>query len=152
MIAFENTIVIKRPLEVVFAFIADFENVPMWNYYVKSVRKVSEGPTCEGTIYHQIRKNDQQDFRITEYQSSQLIEVETTPESRPYFKRRLMFEQIDDRTRIVDTWKLDLGQNQLVQRLATPRVKSAVLDNLGKLKELLETGQTQLQDGRTVRA
>ena len=51
MIDFENTIVIQRPVEEVFAFVANFENVPKWNYYVMSVRQRSEGAIGEGTIY-----------------------------------------------------------------------------------------------------
>ena len=52
---------------------------------------------------------------------------------------------------MVDEWELDLGRGPLVELLGTGRVKSAVAENLGKLKELLETGETQLQDGRVTR-
>ncbi len=31
METFENTVMIRRPAEEVFAFLADFENVPRWN-------------------------------------------------------------------------------------------------------------------------
>ena len=31
MATFENTLVIRRPIEDVFAFLADFENIPRWN-------------------------------------------------------------------------------------------------------------------------
>lgn len=151
MMEFENTILIQRPIEEVFAFVSDFENVPKWNYYVTHVRQISEGPLGEGTIYHQIRKNDQQDFTITDYKPNHAVAVETMPGSQPEFWRRLVFEPSGNGTRIKDQWRLDLGQNRLVERLAGGRVKAAVADNLGKLKELLETGQTRLQDGRTVK-
>jgi uncharacterized membrane protein len=29
---FENTVILRRPIEDVFGFLADFENVPKWNY------------------------------------------------------------------------------------------------------------------------
>jgi uncharacterized membrane protein len=32
MLQFENTIDIQKPVDEVFAFVADFENVPRWNY------------------------------------------------------------------------------------------------------------------------
>jgi uncharacterized membrane protein len=35
---------IRRPIEDVFAFLSDFENVPKWNYAIVETRKVSEGP------------------------------------------------------------------------------------------------------------
>ncbi len=150
MMNFENTILIRCPVEKVFSFVADFENVPKWNYYVVSVRKLSEGPIGEGTVYHQIRKSDQQDFRVGEYQPNATIAVETTPGSQLQFERRFVFEPVEGGTKLVDTWKLDLGRNPLIQRLGAFKVKSAVAANLEKLKELLETGRTQLQDGREI--
>jgi uncharacterized membrane protein len=43
MASFENTVTIRRPVEDVFAFLADFENVPAWNYAIVETRKVSPG-------------------------------------------------------------------------------------------------------------
>jgi hypothetical protein len=48
---FENTVVIRRPIEEVFAFPSHFENVPSRNYAIIETRKVSEGPVGVGTIY-----------------------------------------------------------------------------------------------------
>jgi uncharacterized protein YndB with AHSA1/START domain len=31
---FENTVLIARPIEDVFAFLSDLENVPKWNYAI----------------------------------------------------------------------------------------------------------------------
>jgi hypothetical protein len=45
---------------------------------------------------------------------------------------------------------LDTGKAALVERFAGRNVKSAVAENLQKLKQLLETGKVTLQDGRTV--
>ena len=44
MQAFENTVTIQRPAEEVFAFLADFENIPMWNYAIEETSKASAGP------------------------------------------------------------------------------------------------------------
>jgi len=44
MIEFENRIRIERPREEVFDFVSNFENVPKWNYFVESVRKVDQIP------------------------------------------------------------------------------------------------------------
>ena len=38
MLEFENTVYIDRPVDEVFAFLSDFENIPKWNYYVLEVR------------------------------------------------------------------------------------------------------------------
>jgi uncharacterized protein YndB with AHSA1/START domain len=52
---FENTVMIARPIEDVFAFLSDLENIPKWNYAIVETRKVSEGPVGVGTVYHQVR-------------------------------------------------------------------------------------------------
>ena len=55
MATFENTVTIRRPIEEVFGFLADFENVPKWNYAIVETHKVSQGPVGVGTIYQQVR-------------------------------------------------------------------------------------------------
>lgn len=151
MLEFENTIEIDRPIDVVFAFLADFENVPKWNYFVREVRKTSAGPVGVGTSYHQVRKTDEQDFRVMEYERSHRLVVETLPQSSPKFMRRFTLQEVGMGTRILDEWELDTGKPAIIERLAAGKVRSGVRENLGKLKQLLETGRVVLQDGRQVR-
>jgi uncharacterized membrane protein len=150
VLEFENTIAIERPIDEVFAFLSDFENIPKWNYYVLEVRQLSESPIGIGTTYHQLRKTDQQDFRIIEFEPNTTVAVKTSPQSSPSFERRFTLYEEGDTTRIRDQWKLDTGRPALLERLARGRVKSAVSENLSKLKELLQEGRVVLQDGREV--
>jgi hypothetical protein len=41
---FENTVMVRRPIEEVFRFLSDFENVPKWNYAIVETHKACEGP------------------------------------------------------------------------------------------------------------
>jgi uncharacterized membrane protein len=150
VLEFENTIVIDRPIDAVFAFLSDFENIPKWNYYVLEVRQLSESPIGIGTTYHQVRKSDEQDFRIIEFEPNHTVAVKTLPHSSPSFERRFTLHEVGDTTRLRDEWKLDTGRPALLERLARGRVKSSVAENLAKLKELLEEGRVVLQDGRQV--
>jgi uncharacterized membrane protein len=150
VLEFENTIAIERPIDEVFAFLSDFENIPKWNYYVLEVRQLSESPKGIGTTYHQLRKTDQQDFRIIEFEANNTVALKTVPQSSPSFERRFTLYEEGDTTRIRDQWKLDTGMPALLERLARGRVKSAVSENLSKLKELLQEGRVVLQDGREV--
>jgi uncharacterized membrane protein len=150
VLEFENTIAIERPIDEVFAFLSDFENIPKWNYYVLEVRQLSESPIGIGTTYHQLRKTDQQDFRIIEFEANNTVALKTVPQSSPSFERRFTLYEEGDTTRIRDQWKLDTGMPALLERLARGRVKSAVSENLSKLKELLQEGRVVLQDGREV--
>jgi uncharacterized protein YndB with AHSA1/START domain len=51
MQTFENTVTIQRPAGQVFAFLADFENIPRWNYAIEDTSKISAGPVGVGTRY-----------------------------------------------------------------------------------------------------
>ena len=55
MQTFENTVTIQRPTDEVFAFLADFENIPRWNYAIEETKKASAGPVGVGTRYRQTR-------------------------------------------------------------------------------------------------
>jgi uncharacterized membrane protein len=150
VLEFENTIRIDRPVEEVFAFLSDFENIPKWNYYVLEVRQLSEGSIGVGTTYHQVRKSDQQDLRIIEFEPGHTVAVKTLPQSTPDLEMRFTLYEEGSTTRVRDEWKLNTGRPAIFERLAGGRIKSAVAENLAKLKELLEEGQVVLQDGRQV--
>jgi hypothetical protein len=117
---------------------------------VRSVKKVSEQTEETGTIYHQVRKHDEQKFRITRYDPPNLVAIETIEDSTPQFKRTISLSQKGNRTQLHDNFEIETGSPNMVERLLKSRMKSAVNENLSKLKELLETGITVLPDGRTV--
>jgi uncharacterized membrane protein len=150
VLEFENTIRIDRPVDEVFAFLSNFENIPKWNYYVLEVRQLSDSPIGIGTTYHQVRKTDEQDFRITEFEPNHTVAVKTLPQSSPGLEMRFTLYEEGNATRVRDQWKLDTGRPAILERLAGGRVKSAVAENLTKLKELLEEGRVVLQDGSQV--
>jgi uncharacterized membrane protein len=150
VLEFENTVYIDRPIDVVFTFLSDFENIPKWNYYVLDVGQLSESPIGVGTTYHQLRKTDEQVFRITEFEPNHTVAVKTLPQSSPDFARKFTLNEEGNTTRIRDEWKLDTGRPTILERLIGRRVKSAVAENLTKLKELLEEGRVVLQDGTQV--
>jgi uncharacterized protein YndB with AHSA1/START domain len=148
MIEFENTIQIKRPQNEVFRFLSDLENLPKWNYFVTQVKKVSKGPIGIGTTYHQIRKTDEQTLQIVELEPQRKIGVTTISKSFPRLEMELIFEPKETGTLIIDRWKLETGKPALLERFAVQSIRSAVHENLTKLKQLMEEGQVILQDGR----
>jgi uncharacterized membrane protein len=149
MIEFENSITIRRSVEEVFDFVADLTNVPKWNYYVRSVVSTSARPGAEGATYHQVRRQDEQDLRIVRLEPSRSLTIETVPPSKPELRREMIFADDGERTHVTDRWQLNLGVPRLLEALAAKRVRNGVMENLRKLKVLLETGRVTLQDGRT---
>jgi uncharacterized protein YndB with AHSA1/START domain len=138
---FQNTVVIRRPIEEVFGFLADFENIPRWNYAIVETHQVSEGPVGVGTIYQQVRsvpRRSEERIAVTAYNPPRQLEIRGQLGS---FPARLSYalEALPEGTRVTNSVELDLrGPGRLLGRLAVPRVRDAVAANLSKLKELLE--------------
>jgi uncharacterized membrane protein len=151
MIRFENRVLIRRSLEDVFHFIADFRNIPKWNYYVRSVDLENATHQGIGTTYHQIRREDEQRFEITEYDSPNLVGIRTLAGSMPSFEMSFRLEEVADGTLVYDRWQLNTGKPRIIEKLFRKRIRTAVAQNLAKLKELLETDSVTLQDGRVQR-
>ena len=141
MASFENTVMIGRPIEEVFGFLADFENIPKWNYAIVETRKVSQGPVGVGTIYQQARSvpsRSEEHFEVTAYNPPRQLEIQG--QLGPFPSR--LSDALDadpEGTRVTNSVELELrGPGRLLGRVAVPRVRDAVAANLRKLKELLE--------------
>jgi uncharacterized protein YndB with AHSA1/START domain len=66
---FEATVVIDRPIEEVFAFLADGENDPKFSPRVLEIAKTTEGPPSVGTVYTSTVKDagmkTKREFKLT---------------------------------------------------------------------------------------
>jgi carbon monoxide dehydrogenase subunit G len=139
--SFENTVTIRRPVAAVFAFLADFENVPAWNDAIVETRKVSPGPVGVGTTYRQIRsvpRRSQEGFEVTVFEPASRLEVQG--ELGP-FEARLSYalEPAAGGTKLTNAVELRAsGLLSMVAPLATSRVKRAVAANLDTLRQILE--------------
>jgi carbon monoxide dehydrogenase subunit G len=69
---FEGTTVIDRPIEEVFAFLADGENDPKFSPRVLEIAKTTDGPPGVGTVYASTVKDagmkTKREFRLTEFE------------------------------------------------------------------------------------
>src|SRR5690606_14922848 len=123
MLEFENTVYIDRPIADVFAFLADLENLPQWNYYVLNVRKQSDGPVGVGTTYHQVRKTDEQDLCITEFELNRKLVVKSLPPWSRSLEMRFTLYAEGGSTRLHEEWRLATGGFALLNWLAARKIK-----------------------------
>jgi carbon monoxide dehydrogenase subunit G len=69
---FEATVLIDRPIEQVFAFLADGENDTKFSPRVQRIEKTTEGPPGVGTVYASTVKDagmtTQREFKLTEFE------------------------------------------------------------------------------------
>lgn len=146
---FENEIDLSVARDDVFAFVADQRNIPKWNYYVLDVRQERGDGPAVGARYVQRRKTDSHHTAITGMAPGESLTVETV-EGAPVFRRNIEFRQTRRGTRLVDRWELTSGYPGVLELFAVRRIRRAVASNLEKLKQLLEEGTVELQDGRRV--
>jgi uncharacterized protein YndB with AHSA1/START domain len=88
---FETTVLIDRPIEDVFAFLADGENDPKFSPRVLEIAKTTDGPPGVGTVYASTVKDagmkTKREFRLTAFEpptkirwSEQTKNLVTAPE------------------------------------------------------------------------
>ena len=69
---FDATVKIDRPIEEVFAFLADGENDPKFSPRVLEIKKTTDGPPGVGTVYASTVKDagvkTQREFKLTEFE------------------------------------------------------------------------------------
>jgi len=138
---FTNTITIHRPREAVFAYLADLENLPSWNYAIQQTRKVTPGPVEVGSRYHQVRTvpaRREESLEVVELEPGRRLSVRGTLNTLP---ARLDYD-LDaegDTTVLTNTVELSTsGPLSLVAPVATRRIRSAVAHNLDVLRQVLE--------------
>ena len=146
---FANEIDLSVARDVVFAFVADQRHIPKWNYYVVDVRQERGDGPAVGARYHQTRKTDSQITEITQMAPAESLTVETV-EGAPVVRRHIAFRSTRRGTRLIDSWDLTTGYPAALELFAVRRIRRAVASNLEKLKQLLEDGAVELQDGRRV--
>jgi len=138
---FSNSITIDRAVPDVFAYLAEFENVPKWNYAIVETRKTSDGPVGVGTTYRQTRSlpsPSEETFRVTELEPDRRLAIHG---GLGPFEGTLIYElePVDGGTLLTNTADLEAGGVfKLAAPLAGAKVRQAVAQNLEKLKEILE--------------
>ena len=142
MKAFQNTVTIARPPAEVFAFLADFGNIPAWNYAITQTTKISPGPAGVGATYRQIRtvpRRGQESFEVTIFEPPGRVAVHG--QIGPFqATTSYLLEPVAGGTRLTNEVALEPTAVLLraLGPLAVPKVKMAVARNLAALKQILE--------------
>jgi uncharacterized protein YndB with AHSA1/START domain len=140
---FVNTITIERAPGAVFGYLAEFENVPRWNYAIAETRKVTDGPVGVGARYVQRRtipSHSEETFEIVEFEPDRTLVIrgQIGPFSGDI---AYALDAAGDTTVLTNTCDLHAhGPLAVVAPLAARQVKSAVAANLDVLKQILEQG------------
>ena len=143
MATFQNTVTIARPTEEVFAFLADFSNIPAWNYAIARTVQTSPGPARVGATYRQTRtipRHTEEAFEVTHFVPPSRLAIQG--QIGPFrATSSYLLQPTAGGTRLTNSVELEPSSALLrpIGPLAVPRVKAAVARNLRTLKQLLES-------------
>jgi hypothetical protein len=151
MIESNTSIPVKRPAWFIFSFLADIEGNPIWEQFEMQAIKITPGEVGLGVEYRLLHRNYEKTLRVTGYEKDRLLKVKTIEASAP--KVELCFRLHptgDSLTEVSTEWKLETGSPAILERLMAGKIKTAVLDGFYQLRDLLETGSIELDDGREI--
>jgi hypothetical protein len=142
-IQFSNQVTIRRAPEDVFAVVGDFTQVPTWNYAIRSTQQVTPGPVTLGSTFLQVRSIPtvaEEEFAVTEWEPGRRAAI--TGDFGP-FSGTLSYrvEPASGGTLLTNDVELSpRGVLGVVGRIAGPRLKAAIAQNLEVLRSGLESG------------
>lgn len=143
MVNVEASTVINRPVEAVFAFVADLENHPTWETNFVEVKRVSPEPLGVGTVYQCV-------LRVPGQRVNSRIEItEFTPNQRISFRGdrpasakpvgSITFESLGNGTKVTTLPRPEMGGVfKLLEPLMAGYIKRSNAKHLDNLKTLLE--------------
>jgi uncharacterized protein YndB with AHSA1/START domain len=143
VITFETEVRIARPLEVVYAYVAEPENLPPWNSAVQAVRKTSPGDDAGvGSAYTMSRMlptgRAVNGLEIVAHEPPTAFAIRTTSGPTP-FLYRFRFASADRATVVRLQGDAELGHvGNLLGPLARRALRRGVDDNLATLKAILQ--------------
>ena len=144
MAKIETSIVINRPIEQVFAFAADSNHNPQWQWSTAESRRTPDGPIGVGSKVmevHQFQAGLRLEwaYEVTEYEPNKKFSVQSISSGPVQFKGTSTLESVANGTKITIAIEIESGG---FFTLAEPFFGNAAKRNaeasFAKLKEVLE--------------
>jgi len=142
MIQHEVTIHLNRPVEQVFAFLADSQNLRTWQSNLIENEQLTEGPLRVGTRFREVRRTgpSQSEIRgeITDFESNQRFSTKTI--TKPRVTVSYALERENGGTRLNYKFvMLTSGIMRLLEPMLGGSIKKDTELDFQKLKSILES-------------
>jgi uncharacterized membrane protein len=142
MIKVETSVVINRPVDEVFEFVANIENLPQWAGPVLEAKQTSEGPVGVGTTQTQVAqllgRRVETSQEVTEYEPNKKLSTKSTSGPIP-IEVHYTFEPVAEDTRVKMEGNVDAGGFfKLAEPIVARMLKRQTEADSSTLKELLE--------------
>lgn len=143
MIEATSSLLILRPVERVFAFVADFSQTPNWLEACVELRQVTPGPQSVGAgLYYRYRqggRTGEMEGTITAHEPGGRLEMKF---SEPAFAVEVSFQFLPSPGGTTVTHRIGITPKSTMARLMTPMISAGnrqqVAQNLARLKRELE--------------
>jgi uncharacterized protein YndB with AHSA1/START domain len=141
MIQHEVTIHLNRPVDQVFAFLADTGKVSTWQSSLIELEALTEGPLRLGSRFREIRRLGRRDSEIqgqvTAFEPNKRLETKTT--TKPEVTVSYSFEPENGGTRLRYKFiLLSSGMMRLLEPLIARSIKKESESDFETLKRILE--------------
>ena len=142
MSALEKSIEIKRPIEEVFAVLANLENDAKWRQEFVETKKTSEGPIGIGARFSLfgefLGRRMETVYEAVKYEPNRIAAWETVSGPLP-LKFQRSFERVEGGTQVTVIYEVEIrGFLKLIKPLVISAGKRAQKGDLPKVKELME--------------
>jgi len=142
MIKIENSVVINRPIEDVFAFTTDIEKRTQWMGELQESKKTSEGPLGVGTTFTSVvgflGRRIETTMEVTEYEPNRKLGFKSTSGPIPS-EVALTFESIEGGTKVTIALQGEVGGFfKVAEPIAARMFKRQRAADMNNLKDLLE--------------
>jgi carbon monoxide dehydrogenase subunit G len=145
---FEITTVINRPVEEVWAYMDDPQNLPTYNQAVREFRLTSEGPVGIGSTSvitaSFLGRRFETGWEMTDYKTNELAATRAISGPIDMTVVTRLDPAGDGATRVTQHWSGDTGGFfKLAEPIVTRITRKQMQASLDTLKELLEAGQAE---------
>ncbi|MGH2809793.1 MAG: SRPBCC family protein, partial [Actinomycetota bacterium] len=126
MIEIEVSTEIRRPVEEVFEFVKEAENIPKWDHDLLKAEKTTDGPIDKGSRFHiefePFMGESQGDGEVIDFEPGRLIELQFhMGKMHPHMLQR--FEAVNAGTRFTRLFRME---PEGVLKLAAPMMKRTI--------------------------
>jgi uncharacterized membrane protein len=141
-VRFSFTLEIDRPVDEVFAYVTNLENLPAWQGSAVEARQVSEGPMRVGAKLREVRKflgrRIESELEVTEFEPGRKFSLKVMSGPLPYSVEHA-FESFDARTRITVVGEGDAGGFfKVAEPMVVRAAKRQARGDFETLKKILE--------------
>ena len=141
MIQHEVSVQLARPVDQVFAFLADPRNLPTWQSDLIEIEQLTEGPLSAGSHIREVRRMGQRQSEnraeVQVFEPNQRLVLKTT--TQPQVTVSYWLEADNGQTRLKYQFvMLTTGIMRLLEPLIAGAIKKQSDQDFEKLKHLLE--------------